>query len=588
MTGRFHAQPNACSQCGPRLNLSDKDGNNIQCKNFINKAAELINDGYILAIRGLGGFHLAGDPFNTSVLEKLRKRKGRQAKPFALMAKNTAVIEKYCLVSALEKESLNQPTKPIVILKALDNIPISSQVAPGNRYLAFMLPYTPLHHLIMQHFDVLVMTSANFTDEPIAIGNDESLQRLNAIADYFLSHNREIFQRCDDSIIRVLDNKQRIIRRSRGYVPAPVFISEKTGKHILAVGAELKNTIALSRGNEIYFSQHIGDLDNPEAYIFFENSIRHLQDILQIEAEIIVSDMHPEYLSAKWAKQQDLPVIEVQHHHAHFVAVLAENHINEPAIGIILDGTGYGTDGTIWGGEVLVGDAGSYERYAWLDPVALPGSDAAVKEPWRMAYSYLKKVFGADINDPDLPLINEISTENKIILNQMLEKKINTPVTSSCGRLFDAVSAILGICKKVTYEAQAAIELEMFADDKNSSSYDKVISGFNAFSNNLNLDNLISYIVRDYQNKRDIPEIVSKFHNTLSEIFMQVAIEISKKTKIKKVALSGGVFQNIYLFNSLNQKLKQNDFDVITHSQLPSNDGGLALGQIVIANKKLK
>jgi hydrogenase maturation protein HypF len=449
------------------------------------------------------------------------------------------------------------------------------------------LPYTPLHHLLMEHFDILVMTSANFTDEPIAISNDESLQRLKNIADYFLSHNREILQRCDDSIVRVMDHKQRMIRRSRGYIPAPVFISKDTKKNMLAVGGELKNTIALSRKNEVFFSQHIGDLDNPAAYRFFENSIAHLKDILQIKPDIIVCDMHPEYLSSKWAKQQNLPLFEVQHHHAHLASVLAEKHIDEPAIGIILDGTGYGPDGTIWGGEVLVGDAAKFERYAWFDLLAMPGGKAAIKEPWRMAYSYLKKSFAEDVAYLDLPVLKNIKEQDKLILDQMLEKNLNAPLTSSCGRLFDAVSAILGVCRDVTFEAQAAIELEMHVDDRISSYYDQVISDFDTFSENIILTELIKCVVNDYLNRSSVSKIAAKFHNTLAQLIVRIAMEVRSTTRLNKVALSGGVFQNMFLFDRVIKELKEKNFEVITHTLVPANDGGLALGQIAVANTKL-
>lgn len=579
---RFHAQPNACPKCGPSLSLKNNKNSRIETDNILEKTVNFIKEGKIIAIRGLGGYHLAVDPFNESALKELRNRKGRQGKPFALMARNIESIEKYCDVSDQEKQSLLEAIRPIVILSAHKKSGINEHVAPKNNYLGFMLPYTPLHHLLMKYFDVLVMTSANFSDEPIAIGNDESTERLHDIADYFLIHNREILQRCDDSIVRVQDDKPRLIRRSRGYVPAPVFIKGKSKQNILAVGGELKNTIALLRDNEVFLSQHIGDLDNPLAYQFFENSIEHLKNILQIEPQIIVCDLHPEYLSTKWAKKQKLPLVHVQHHHAHLAAVLAENQIDDRAIGIILDGTGYGTDGTIWGGEVLIGNTMEFERYAWLNPVAMPGGGAAIKEPWRMAYSYLRAAYGDEVAQLDLPFLKSISATEKNVLDKMIDQNINAPLTSSCGRLFDAVSAIIGVCSTITFEAQAAIELEMLADATELRYYNDVLDAYESFTNNLMFGDLIKAIVRDFIEKKPVGQIVSKFHNTVAEVFIRVAESAKKIENINRVALSGGVYQNRFLFDVLNKNLTKRGFEVISHYKVPTNDGGLALGQIAV------
>jgi hydrogenase maturation protein HypF len=577
---RFHAQPNACPDCGPQLALQDKSGIKITTEDPITKTANLLKEGKIVAIRGLGGFHLAVDAFNAEAVNELRVRKGRQGKPFALMAPTMESIQKYCDVSPEEAHALKHHTRPIVLLQAKPGSSLPKTIAPGNNCLGFMLPYTPLHFLLLENFDALVMTSANFTDEPIAIKNDEAMERLSGIADCFLVHNRDILQRCDDSIVRVVDKKRRLIRRSRGFVPGPLFLADSTTKNILAVGAELKNTIALSRDDAVFFSQHIGDLDNPAAYNFFENSIGHLQEILQLRPEIIACDMHPEYLSTKWAKKQSLPLIEVQHHHAHLAFVMAENKISDPTIGIILDGTGFGTDGTIWGGEVLIGDFKSFERFAWLEPVAMPGGSAAIKQPWRMALSYLYNVYGEDIGSVDLPPIKNRSPREIELIKTMIEKRINSPLTSSCGRLFDAVSAILGICTEVTFEAEAAIQLEMMLDNSITDIYD--FTG--EISGPVVLKNLIKYIVEDFQNQLAVPIIAAKFHNSLALIFSLVAEKAREKYKINRVALSGGVYQNIYFFDKLSALLHKKNFEVITHSEVPTNDGGLALGQIAIAN----
>jgi hydrogenase maturation protein HypF len=452
-----------------------------------------------------------------------------------------------------------------------------------------MLPYTPLHYLLLQdNFDALVMTSGNYSEEPIAIGNEEALERLAPLADYLLLHDREILQRCDDSIVRLAADEMRLIRRSRGYVPQPVFLSFPTRKRILACGGELKNTIALSRENTVFLSQHIGDLDNPSALAFFENSVAHLQKILEITSEIIAYDLHPEYLSTKWAlQQQDLPKIGVQHHHAHLVSVMAENGVEEPTIGIILDGTGYGTDGAIWGGEILIGDAHRFERFAWLEPVALPGGAAAIRQPWRMALSYLFKTYGHALSDLKLPFLQALSREQITIILQMIERGLNAPLTSSCGRLFDAIAAILNIRTEINYEAQAAIELEMTIDESVNELYRESVPSADV-RGPLPLVLMIRAVVDDVQKGVANGGIAARFHRTLAELFLQAAVSARRSTGINRVGLSGGVFQNVYFFSYLLKRLQELDFEVLTHKQVPANDGGLALGQVVIADANLE
>lgn len=583
---RFHAQPNSCPECGPKLTLLDRSGKKIDNTDSIEQAVKIIRNGSILALRGLGGFHLAVDAFNKKALQKLRARKGRQDKPFALMALNTEIIAEYCFLSESEKKHLNHYTRPILILRKKQEQQITDAVAPNNKYLGFMLPYTPLHYLLLQNFELLVMTSANFTDEPITIANDESLDRLGNIADYFLIHNREIEQRCDDSIIKLEDDQPFFIRRSRGFVPVPVQVATTAEKSILAVGGELKNTVAISRGNDVFLSQHIGDLDNPAAYKFFENSISHLKNILQINPEVIVCDKHPEYLSTKWAKQQSLTVIEVQHHHAHLAAVMADNGVTAPTIGLILDGTGFGDDGTIWGGEVLIGDYSKYERFAWLEQVALPGGIKAIQQPWRMAFSYLYKIYGNDIDQLDLPIIQNMKNNDIILLKQIIDKGINTPLTSSCGRLFDAVSALLGICTEITFDAQAAIDLEMTVDEKINDSYTDVVENFKIKSGSIPTTMLIQAVVSELLRGISVSAIAAMFHNTIAELFLKTVQSASDKSGIKQVGLSGGVYQNSYLNRLLQKKLNNSGFTVLVHKNVPANDGGLALGQIAIAQKQ--
>jgi hydrogenase maturation protein HypF len=578
---RFHAQPNACPVCGPKLTLA-RGGESISCSDPIEETVRFIKEGKIVAIRGVGGFHLAVDARNENAICELRRRKGRGEKPFALMAPDIESVQRHCLVSDDEARLLAHYRRPIVLLKRRPESDIAKAVAPNNRYLGFMLAYSPLHHLLLQeNFDALVMTSANFSEEPIAIGNDEALERLEGIADYFLLHDREILQRCDDSIVRYVSGAVRSIRRARGYVPEPVFIAKPVKLPILACGGELKNTIALARDDTVFLSQHIGDLDNPSALTFFEHCIELLESILGISPELIACDMHPEYMSTKWAKRQNSPVVEIQHHHAHLVSVMAENNVNEKTIGIILDGTGYGTDGTIWGGELLVGDVRGFNRYAWLDPVPMPGGTAAIREPWRMAVSYLHHTYGEEFRSMGFPFVRQLENTQLDIITRMIERQINSPVTSSCGRFFDGVAALLGIRGTVSYEAQAAIELEMMATDAASSA---ITIGSVAGTGSLDIRPIIRHIVTGLLTGRSKAELAAEFHIMLAELFADAAVSARTETGVNVVGLSGGVYQNVMFFTRMLERLQSDGFRVITHTQVPTNDGGLALGQAVIAD----
>ncbi|UCG61126.1 MAG: carbamoyltransferase HypF [Candidatus Zixiibacteriota bacterium] len=583
---RFHAQPNACPECGPALTLRDSTGVGIETADPIAEAVKLLRDGKVVAVRGVGGYHLAVDAHNTEAIGELRLRKGRAQKPFALMAPDLESIRKYCHVDSEHEVLLKHYTRPIVLLRKRHDCQLPESIASRNRYLGFMLPYSPHHHLLIRgNFDALIMTSGNYSEEPIAIGNEEAFERLKSMADYLLTHNREILQRCDDSIAIISAGGIQAIRRSRGYVPQPIFLKESTRRRLLAVGGELKNTIALSRGNQVFLSQHVGDLDNPSAYEFFQNSIEHLGRILEIAPEAIVCDMHPEYLSTKWATGQQLQTVAVQHHHAHLVSVMADNSISEPAIGIILDGTGYGTDGTIWGGEVIIGDAGSFERFAWLEPVAMPGGAAAIKEPWRMAISYLYHTFGPEITKLDLPFLKNIGAKDIELLIQMIDKEINSPMTSSCGRLFDGVSAILGIRSEINFEAQAAVELEMTA----SEAYITPGQASNASAERaIDVTNIIRAMLDGIARGTPVEELASLFHTTLAETFVVSAKRAREKSGINRVGLSGGVYQNRYFTSYIVERFKEEGFEVLQHRQVPPNDGGLALGQIVAGDAKLR
>jgi hydrogenase maturation protein HypF len=575
---RYHAQPNACAVCGPQLTLHD-GANEMNSGDPIADIVALLKEGKIIAIKGIGGFHLAVDPNNQEAVELLRNRKGRGEKPFALIARDVQTVRKHCHLSKKESELLESYQRPILLLKRKDDCTLIGNMAPNNQYLGFMLPYSPLHHLLLEDtFDTLVMTSANISEEPIAIDNDEALSRLADIADYFLLHNRAILERCDDSILFQTADATQMIRRSRGYVPAPVFVGKMIAPGLLAVGGEMKNAVALARDDTVFLSQYIGDLDNPKAYSFFEHSIEHLSNLLAIEPKQIVCDKHPEYLSTKWARQENLPLIQVQHHHAHMLSVMAENHYFDRTIGIILDGTGYGADGTIWGGEILVGDANSFERFAWLKPVPMPGGTAAINEPWRMAVSYLFDAYGKDMTR--LLGVFPYDSDRTNMVCQMLEKKFNCPLTSSCGRLFDAVSALLGINSTVTYEAQAAIELEMAAGSAPMPSVNSV----QPTSGGIDMAPLIRTIVEMIEDNRSKPEIAIYFHYQLAEILVAAAKAARDKCGLSVAALSGGVYQNRIFSARLLARLREEGFHVLQHKELPTNDGGLALGQIMVAN----
>ncbi len=529
-------------------------------------------------------------PGNETALCELRKRKGRAEKPFALMARDIETIRAHCLVSEEDEAALLHRTRPIVLLKKNSSGSLPDEVAPNQHSLGFMLPYTPLHHLLLAgELDLLVMTSGNFSEEPIAIGNDEAMDRLQHLADYFLLHDREILQRCDDSIVRVMAGHRRLVRRSRGFVPEPLFLSKPTVKRILAVGAELKNAFGLSRDNAVFLSQHIGDLDNPSAFKFFQSSIEHLEAILELKPEVIAYDLHPEYLSTKWAlSQANLPKIAVQHHHAHLASVMAENGVAEPCLGIILDGTGYGTDGTIWGGEILCGNAAGYERVGWLEPVPMPGGETAIKQPWRMALSYLRLAYGDDVDELNLPVLQGVGRPEIELCTQAMARRINAPLTSSCGRLFDGVAAMLGLRSEVSFEAQAAMELEARSGEpRPNDAYQQVL----ADSHNdgaISLAVLIKAIVRDWQDNEPIDKIGARFHATLAELLIARVCELRRTTGIDRTALSGGVYQNLLFFEYMVRRLREEKFTVYTHERVPTNDGGLALGQIAVADAGLK
>ena len=586
---RFHAQPNACWDCGPTIFLHDENGHSLDCNNPSEETISLLRKGAIVAIKGLGGFHLAVDAANHRAVVRLRRKKHREEKPLALMVRDVDTAGVIAHVSQMEAELLLSPQRPVVILKKRRFHGLSSQVAPRNRDFGIMLPYTPLHYLLMGgDFKALVMTSGNISEEPINIDNQEAFKNLKGIADYFLVHNRDIYLRSDDSIIRVADGVRRYIRRSRGYVPVPIFLDEDLSglPPVLAVGAELKNTICLTKKNRAFLSQHVGDMEKLETLEFFQLTLSHLRRILEIEPRVLAHDLHPDYLSSKFAhEQKDIPTMAVQHHHAHIVSCLAENGIKGPVIGIALDGTGLGSDGQIWGGEVLLAGLTSFKRAAHLDYVSQPGGDAAVGFPWRMGLSYLFKTYEEDLFSLPIKFVRGLDEQDAKIIVRMARKKINSPSTSSCGRLFDAVSSLIGLRHKVAYEGQAAVELEMCQNLKEDGKYPWGIEERNRQLILLTSE-MIHSIVEDIKKGRSRGTISRRFHNTLMDMFTGACLRLRDESGINLVAMSGGAFQNMTLLKGLTQSLTSRGFRVYTHRLVPANDGGLSLGQAVCAGMR--
>jgi hydrogenase maturation protein HypF len=588
---RFHAQPNACPRCGPRLELVDVGGRLIESQDVIKAASVLLKEGRIMAVRGLGGFQLACDATNETAVATLRRRKRRPAKPLAVMMATLEEITRHCGLSTEEERLLRSPQCPIVLLKWRRSASsVVATVAPNLKYLGVMLPYTPLHHLLLRETGrPLVMTSGNLSEEPIARDNDEALVRLRGIADYFLVHNRGISARYDDSVFMVVNKVPQPVRRARGYAPYPIFLPFRS-KQVLACGAEEKNTFCLTKDNHAFVSQHIGDMENEETLAHFENTIELYKRLFRIEPEVVAYDMHPEYLATKYARQVvselGLPAVPVQHHHAHIASCLAEHKAKGPVIGVAFDGTGFGTDAAIWGGEFLLADYKDFQRLGHLEYVPLPGGAAAIKRPYRMALSYLYTLLDADFPLAGLPL-SGLDPEEVAVVKKQLARGINSPPTSSAGRLFDAVSALTGVRGIIDYEAQAAIELEMQAPDE----IDRIEKRPYLFTVTteqgvrvVRLGELISAVVRDVKNQVPVPLISLRFHQTVAEIITEVVRGIARETGVNEVALSGGVFQNRLLFRLTTAALKKAGLAVLSHRLVPCNDGGISLGQAAIAS----
>ena len=586
---RFHAQPNACWDCGPQLMLRGVSGGRIDVAEPIREAARLIQQGSVVAVKGLGGFHLACDAQNEAAVAKLRDRKRRVEKPFAVMVRSVVEAERWCVIDEASKRLMTSFERPIVLLPRRREAAFASGVAPGNRFLGVFLPYTPLHHLLLQSgkLEALVMTSGNLSEEPIAIDNEEAIRRLHRIADAFLVHDREIVRRCDDSVVRMAVGQPQKLRRARGFVPVPVHL-EKEMKPVLAVGGELKNTVCVVRGSAAFLSQHVGDLENLESYGFFEEAVQHLQRILETEPKVIAHDLHPDYFSTKWAQERNgVELVGVQHHHAHIAACMAENHLDGKVIGMALDGTGYGTDGAIWGGEALVADYAGFERAGHLEYLPLPGGAAAIHEPWRMAVSYLAKHYGKNVQKLEVPFLKEMDARKLDVVLQMIEREVNSPRTSSCGRLFDAVAALVGLRGAVNYEAQAAIELEMAARDSEVETAYPLDLNAQGATWQVGTKPLFDWLLKDIRQKASVADMSRKFHNGLALVFVDVAERIRDKTKLNRVCLSGGCFLNVLLLETMITELKERLFEVYFHTEVPAGDGGISLGQAVIAGHRV-
>ncbi len=597
---RFHAQPNACPTCGPQthfITLSDH--------NPITTAAQHLAAGSILAIKGLGGYHLACDALNTEAVQRLRQRKHREAKPFALMVPDLETAHRLCQVSDAGAALLQSHRRPIVLLSQRPDCPVAPAVAPAYNTLGIMLPYTPLHHVLLHAFAeqiqpgqpaVLVMTSGNLSDEPIAYQDDDARQRLASIAEGMLAHNRDIHMRCDDTVIRITAGGEQIMRRSRSYVPEPLSLPFDLPAPLLACGGHLKNTFCLGKGQQAFVSHHIGDLENLETLTSFREGIEHFKRLFDIYPKAVAYDLHPEYLATKYALDMDIPrKIGVQHHHAHIASVLAEHSIQGPVIGLAADGTGYGTDGAVWGCEIMSADLLGFERLAHLAYVPLPGGDHAVRQPWRMAAVYLAQAYGDAFLDLDIPFVHQLDRPKWHVLAQMIERGINSLPTSSLGRLFDAVAALIGLRNEVLYEGQAAIELEILAQQQEkgihegqSIIYPFTISTRDQMPTTLDVAPMFRGIVSDIQQGVPASEIADRFHHSIAELLATVCFGTREQTGLNIIALSGGVFQNRLLLEQLVKRLEGMSFQVYVNRRVPPNDGGISLGQIAVAAAQLQ
>ena len=575
---RFHAQPNACQHCGPAYKLIYKDQSIENIEQILETAAQLLKSGHILAIKGIGGFHLACDATNELAVKKLRQRKQREKKPFAVMFGSLKRVNDYAEVNENEEQLLLSPKRPIVLLKKKKDL--APSVTQGLYNLGIMLPYTPFHYLLFERLttEAIVLTSGNISEEPIIISNERALEDLSLIADAVLVYNREIHNRCDDSVVSVVNRIPRLLRRSRGWVPAPVnLMCDVEG--LIATGAELKNCFCIGKGSKAILSQHIGDLKNAETYEFYQEAFGRFQRLFRVKPEFIACDLHPDYLSTRFAKDCGLKTIPVQHHHAHIASCMAEHGLDEQVIGISFDGTGLGDDQHIWGGEFLLCDLNDYTRMSHFDYVPMPGGDKAAEEPWRMGIAYLYKTFGRGFLKYNIPFLQQVNKGKLRILLSAIDKDINCPLTSSVGRLFDAVAALINFVTVSGFEAEAPIRLEAILGQTSERYHYRI-------NKTIIVDALIRELIKDVYAEVPKSIISAKFHNTIVSIIVELASKIRAECGINKVVLSGGVFQNTYLLEQSENGLTEKKFLVYTHRQVPANDGGICLGQLAVAAKR--
>ncbi len=579
---RFHAQPVCCPDCGPRLRLLDSDRAELP-GDPLTETAALLNAGRIVAIKGLGGYHLAVLAADEAASAALRRRKHREDKPFAVMVSDVDEAARLCEVDENARSALRSRRRPIVLLPRLDDAPVATSVAPGTRRLGVILPYTPLHHLLLDAVGApIVLTSGNVSDEPIAFADTDAFGRLGGIADAYLTHDRPIHIRTDDSVVRPWRGRETVLRRSRGFVPEPVTLPRPARRPVLACGAELKNTFCLAQGPHAFLSHHIGDLENFETLRSFTDGIVHLGRLFDIDPAVVAHDLHPEYLSTKYAvdlaEETGVELTGVQHHHAHIASCLADNGETGPVLGVAFDGTGFGTDGTIWGGEFLLAELTGFERVGHLATVPLPGGATAIRQPWRMAAIYLEEAFEGQAPPTTVHKRNESSWSEVVALAR---SGIAAPLTSSAGRLFDAVAAILGVRDSIRYEGQAAIELEQLADPTERGAYPVTVSGAGPLV--VAGADLVRAVAEDLARGRSPAVVAARFHNGVAEVVARCCAVLRERTGVGTVALSGGVFQNLLLLDRSVDLLAGKGFRVLTHSKIPANDGGISLGQAAVA-----
>ena len=585
---RFHAQPNACPTCGPRIALWNAEGETMNVDDVVAAAARALGNGLIVAVKGIGGFHLMVNATDASAVNRLRMLKRRGTKPFAVMVRDVTAAAELCELDDEARRHLLSPAAPVVLLRKRANSAVVDSVAPGNPFLGLMLPYAPLHHLLMAEVHVpLVATSANLSEEPICIDELEAVRRLHGIADVFLMHNRPIERHADDSVVAIAEGSARLLRRARGYAPMPVLLHEEIPE-ILALGAHMKNTVALSKKRQVFISQHIGDLEAYESSQAFERVVADFLRLYESNPIAVAHDLHPEYTSTLFAQRPDLlpgvPRIAVQHHHAHLASCMAENGEDKPTLGIIWDGTGYGSDGTIWGGEFLLGDAFDFERVGSLRAFRLPGGDAAAREPRRSAIALLYQTYGGNAFDMNLPPLADSGLATSVLLGSMLEQGVRSPWTTSAGRFFDGIASLLGLRHVSAFEGDAAMTLEFTADPGEDGAYALPLRSLSDESLVLDWPELIRELIADRARGTSVETAAARVHNALVNGMVAVACAVGQP----RIALSGGCFQNRRLLGQAARALRENGFQVLLHRQVPPNDGGVSLGQAVVAAARLR